>query len=130
MKNLILFFLLILLFASCRNENYTPTEVNELFDFDPDFEVFHKPQKGNIFYLGDEIDVEYRVFSNSDFINLYAEKKGSIMFTIAENVPNTGQFKWQTNKQMIPSVHYQIRIVNPNNQDIYALSERFGIISK
>ena len=92
--------------------------------------MFLEPDKGDIYYLGDIIDIEYRSFSNSERVNIYLEKKGDIVFTVRENVPNNGVYKWNSPSSLRPSVHFQVKIVDASRTNVFILSERFGIIAK
>ena len=121
--------LLLLLSTSCRRNSYTPADPNSDYEIDRDIEFFYKPQKADIYYLGDSVPIEYRVFSNSDVVDIYVIKKTSVIYQIALRTENDGKFTWNTDLSTRPSVHYQIKIVNPQNTEVFILSESFGVIA-
>lgn len=116
--------------TSCRYNSYTPVEPGDTFQIYPEVDFFYSPEKADIFYLGDDVPIEYRRFSQSDIVNIYIIKKGKVIYTLAQRTQNDGSFIWKTNSTLNTSVQYQVKIENASDTDIYILSKRFGLISK
>lgn len=121
--------LLITLLTSCRYNNYTPSEPVDDYSVDLDLDLFESPEKADIFYLGDEVPIEYKKFSQSEYVNVHIIKKGVTQYTLAQRTPNDGSFVWRTNDEIRTSVQYQVKIENAFDADIYIVSKRFGLIS-
>ena len=122
--------IIILIAISCRHDGYTPTSPIGEYEINEDIKFFYSPEKADIFELGDEVLIEYRVFSNSDVVDIQILRKTSVSYILAEDEKNDGQFVWRTDDEVKPSNHYQIKIINPSNRDVFIMSERFGLISK
>ncbi len=131
MKNLsiILLFIFIFTLTSCRYDGYTPTGPEADFTIDDEIQFFQKPERGDIYHLGDSISIEYSTFTTSDLVNIYIIKKSHVIYKIAEEEENDGNFIWQTNDDTQTSVQYQIKIENPEDPEIFILSDRFGVIN-
>lgn len=121
--------LLITLLTSCRYNNYTPSEPVDDYSVDLDLDLFESPEKADIFYLGDEVPIEYKKFSQSEYVNVHIIKKGVTQYILAQRTPNDGSFVWRTNDEIRTSVQYQVKIENAFDADIYIVSKRFGLIS-
>jgi hypothetical protein len=126
-----LLFILVFVTTSCRYDSYIPPGPVVDNDIpDNDIQLIMSPQKGDVYYVGDEIVINYLTFTSSSTIDIYGQKKGSIIHTIAKGVPNSGTFVWKTDDTVPRSNHYQIRLVNSNDENIYIVGEQFGIVSK
>lgn len=126
----IILFIIALSIVSCRNNNFTPSEPKSQIKPDTDFQIFEEPEKADIYYLGDIVPIRFKSFSNSKTIDIHVVKKGTLRYVIGTNIQNTGSYSWQTNENIIPSVHYQIKLIDPKDERIYALSESFAVIQK
>lgn len=128
MLRLTTILVLIVLLTSCRYNNYTPSEPVDDYSVDLDLELFKSPEKADIFYLGDDVPIEYKIFSQSEYVNIHIIKKGATQYTLAQRTPNDGSFIWQTDSDIRTSVQYQVKIENAFDPNIYIMSKRFGLI--
>lgn len=126
----ILLLILALSIISCRNNNFTPSEPESQINPGVDFQIFEQPEKADIYYFGDIVPIKYKSFSNSKTIDIHVVKKGTLMYVIGTGIQNTGSYSWHTNENIIPSVHYQIKLIDPKDERIYALSESFAVIPR
>lgn len=130
LQKAVIILLLILGFVSCRYNNFTPSEPESQINTGFDFQIFEQPEKADIYYFGDVVPIKYNSFSNSSTIDIHVVKKGTLRYVIGSGVKNNGFYSWQTNENIIPSVHYQIKIVDPKDARIFALSESFAVIPR
>lgn len=129
-SKVLLIVVTLLIISSCRNNSYTPTQLTNDVPEPEDINFIQKPSHGDIYYLGDKIDIKYRPFSTSEVVDVYIEKKGAVRYIIGERLKNDGSLTWQTNSDTRPSVQYKVRIVNPDNPEVFTLSEQFGLLRK
>lgn len=88
--------------------------------------VVTNPVYASIWKPGDSLKIKW--ISNSvSKIDIQLFRKNNYQFTIAENIENTGSFDWQIPIDINISNHYQLKIINHNNPEVFQFSDRFGI---
>lgn len=130
MRANIFIILSILFLISCREDNQAPTQIADEVENYETPNVFIKPAFGEVYHLGDNIMIEYEPFHNTETVDLYVEKKGQIRYVLGKGIQATGRHNWQTHSSTLTSVHYQIKIVHPDNDEIYSLSDVFELRPK
>ncbi len=128
MKYFILFIFLFVI-ISCRYDSYSPPEPTNQNNFDYEIDHFEKPEKADIYRLGDTVPIKYRNFGFSDRVDIHIVKKSQVRYTIGSDVIKNGIYEWHTSEQTRPSVHYQVKIVSKDDPEVYIISESFGVIS-
>jgi len=88
--------------------------------------VVTNPVYASIWKPGDNLKIKW-IATSIIRIDIQLFRKSSYQFTIAENIENTGLFDWQIPTDINISNHYQLKIINHNNPEIFQFSDRFGI---
>ena len=88
--------------------------------------VFTNPVYASIWKPDDNLEIKW-IATSITRIDIQLFRKNSYQFTIANNIENESSFDWQIPVEIIISNHYQLKIINHNNSDVYQFSDRFGI---
>ena len=86
-----------------------------------------EPSYGNVFSPGDTITIKWTA-PTIQKLDIQLFRKTEYQITIDENLDNDGEFIWKIPNGFPLSHHYLIKIISHSNQNIYDLSEQFGIL--
>ena len=86
-----------------------------------------EPSYGNVFSPGDTITIKWTA-PTIQKLDIQLFRKTEYQITINDNLNNDGEYIWIIPNGFPLSHHYLIKIISHSNQNIYDLSEQFGIL--
>jgi len=105
-------------------------EYNSVYDQSEEFTIggqtiaITSPANGDTWYKGEAYTITWTSKNAGDYVNIKLYKNGDYYYTIASNVENNGEHKWNKISSDISSdSSYRIRIDSTSYNNIYGLSE-------
>lgn len=96
----------------------------------PPFETMNiivsEPRFGTIKNPGETLSIEWTA-PRIRKIDIQLFRKSEFKLTLIEDLENEGRFDWEIPNDIPLSNHYLLKIMSHTNNDIYDLSEQFGI---
>jgi len=105
----------ILLLISCKEQNKEYLE-DLLINPSLESQIF-APASGSAFYIGTYVNIRWSVNDDSYNISLVL-LKGSEKITIAENIPNSGNYLWNVNQSLVSGDDYKIAIYRTSDNKL------------
>jgi hypothetical protein len=123
---ILLFFLLIIF--GCRDIFGDRAQAESIVKAPPQASNIFvtSPTPGTIYTPGDTLSVKW-IAPTIKKIVIQLYRKSEYKFTIAEKIECTGRFDWFVPIDIPISNHYLFKIINHNNENVFAYSGRFGI---
>ena len=123
--------ILILLFTGCRQ---LFGGANDPGFITTDYEYVEKiivtsPARGDFYAPGDLIEIKWLTsFSSVSNVNILLYRKSALQRMIIKNTQNFGSYFWRIPDVIDNSVHYNFKVVDSNNPEVFNYSGSFGII--
>ncbi len=129
--DIILYSVLIAAFISGCRDGTAPSEPQELQNrAENETITFLAPTNTDRWKPGESYNIHWTGFTGAKNINLFLiKKKKYYPLDIAVNAVNAGMYRWDIPKDIPQSNYYQIKIVNSDDEQDYAYTEVFQIIS-
>jgi hypothetical protein len=124
--------ILISLFTGCRQ---LFGGANDSGIITTDFEYVEKiivtsPARGDFYAPGDLIEIKWLTsFSSVSYVDILLYRKSTLQRIIIENTQNLGSYSWRIPNVIDNSVHYNFKIVDSNNPEVFNYSGQFGILN-
>ncbi len=124
--------ILITLLTGCRQ---LLGEANDPGIIASDIELVEKikvtlPARGEIYAPGDLIEIKWLTsFSSVSKLKILLYKKSALQRTIIKDTQNLGSYFWRIPDVIDNSVHYNFKVVDSNNPEVFNYSGQFGILN-
>jgi len=90
--------------------------------------IINSPNGGEIWYLGNNYDIDWSRYAVSGNIKIELYKSGSYVNTIISSTDNNGSFNWSVPNTLIYSNNYSIKISSVLNNSITDFSDELFTI--
>jgi len=92
--------------------------------------IVTSPARGDFYAPGDLIEIKWLTsFSTVSNVNILLYRKSALQRTIANSIVNQGSYTWHIPYMINNSVHYNFKVVDSNNPEVFNYSESFGILN-
>ncbi|MGK9477651.1 Ser-Thr-rich GPI-anchored membrane family protein [Melioribacter sp. OK-6-Me] len=127
MKTILHILSLVLILYACREE--LPVEEEEVYP-----SVFIKskifsPAEGDLYYTGSIMKIKWEMPANIKKVYIRLLRKSVVKEIISAETENDGEFEWNIDVNIKPSIHYRIEITNHDSHFPSILSDYFIIKS-
>ena len=113
------------LFGGATDPGFTTTEYEYVEKI-----IVTSPVRGDFYAPGDLIEINWLTsFSTVTNVSIFLYKKSALQRTIANNISNQGSYTWHIPYMIDNSVHYNFKVVDSNNPEVFNYSESFGILN-
>lgn len=123
--------ILILLFTGCRQlfgGANDPGFITTNFEYVEKI-IVTSPARGDFYAPGDLIEIKWLTsFSSVSNVNILLYRKSALQRTIIADTRNAGSFSWRIPDVIDNSVHYNFKVVDSNNPEVFNYSGSFGIL--
>jgi len=120
----------LLIVPGCRQLNEDGSDIGSispnLYHIEKIF--ISQPKENDYFSPGETITIKWLSFSAIAEADIFLYRKNQSQFAINLNEKNIGRYKWVIPRNIRPSLHYSIKLVNSSNYNEFDFSGSFSIL--